>query len=394
MQKVMSAAAAAVALFAAPALAQGGIGEPLGSLVFQDEDAPPDPTVRRIQAALNQMDYAAGPEDGRRRYETYAVAVLEWEGPMYRQRDAYPEYRDYFAMGRRTDAEYLSQLANAVERSRASGHRKQLRPGETFRNCDACPEMVAIPEGSFVMGSPAGEEGRDPDEGPQHTVSVRAFALGVYEVTYAEFEAFIRATGHMIEPGCTSFDGANWTGSRVNTVTWRNPGYPVDARSPVTCVSWSDARTYTLWLSEVTGHYYRLPTEAEWEYAVRAGTTGRYWWGDPEPSCSGGVNDANFEPCARGGAVPVGSFRPNQRGLYDMHGNVAEWVEDTYSAGYAQAPTDGAANLLDYADRGQDTGLTRGGAWRYEARRLRSAYRGGANRIFRTSYYGFRVARN
>ena len=135
----------------------------------------------------------------------------------------------------------------------------QITPGSSFRDCPACPEMIVVPAGSFTMGSPDSEEGRSNDEGPQHKVSVRSFAFGKYEVTFEQWDACVAAGG------CTH---------KPNDKGWGR------SDRPVINVSWKDAQQYVRWLSRITGKPYRLPNEAEWEYAARAGTTTRYHWGD------------------------------------------------------------------------------------------------------------------
>jgi formylglycine-generating enzyme required for sulfatase activity len=179
-----------------------------------------------------------------------------------------------------------------------------------FRDCADCPEMVAIPAGRFLMGSPPDEPGRRENEGPQRDVSVRAFAIGRYEVTVAEFTQFTHETGH------------GWPGDCFRT-------YMQDATHPAACVSWNDAKAFVAWLAARTGQPYRLPSEAEWEYAARAGTTTAFHVG---PTIT--AEQANFDgkgPYSgprigtfRQSTTPVGSFPPNVFGLHDMHGNVWE----------------------------------------------------------------------
>ena len=200
--------------------------------------------------------------------------------------------------------------------------------GQKFRNCPECPEMVVVPAGSFLMGSPESEELRDEDEGPVHRVTIaRPFAVGVYEATFDEWDAC--AAGG----GCGGYRPTLGSNDRR-----------VGGRAPVTNVSWNHAQAYVRWLSEKTGGRYRLLSESEWEYVARAGTTTRFWWGD------------EFETDRPYLEIPprvVGSSSPNAFGLYDVHGNVAEWVEDcpAYRPGrfgsriidYVGAPSDGSA---------------------------------------------------
>ncbi len=230
---------------------------------------------------------------------------------------------------------------------------------QTFRDCPECPEMVVIPPGEFVMGSPEAETTREevPDEyakweRPQHTVRIdRPFALGKYEITRAEFAAFVRKTGHEAS-GCFY-----WTGSEVKHDTsnsWTDPGYQQTDRDPVACVSWDDAKAYLEWLSRKSGKTYRLASESEWEYAARAGTkTARFWGEDADRGC-GYANvydrtsksenrfDWQHHECDDGYAqtAPVGSFAANAFGVHDMLGNVYEWAEIRgYNIGFRVART-------------------------------------------------------
>jgi formylglycine-generating enzyme required for sulfatase activity len=177
--------------------------------------------------------------------------------------------------------------------------------------------MVALPGGTFLMGSPEGEEGRDADEGPQHEVTIRSFAIGKYEVTFEEWDACVAAGG------CNGYqpDDRGWG----------------RGRRPVINVSWDDAQAYMAWLAEATGKPYRLPSEAEWEYATRAGTTTRYAFGDEITE-----KEANFGGTV-GKTTEVGSYPANAWGLHDIHGNVVEWVEDIWHNSYQGAPADGSA---------------------------------------------------
>ena len=245
----------------------------------------------------------------------------------------------------------------------------KLPAGQTFTDCQGCPEMVVIPAGKFLMGSPEHEQGRAAHEAPVHQVVIaRPFALGKFEVTFAQWMRCVQENGCDRRP-----KDEGWGSGAV----------------PVTGVSWSDAQQYTLWLSAKTGEDYRLPSEAEWEYAARAGTASRYWWGDEI-----GRNNANCMLCGsrwdRKQAAPVGSFRANPFGLHDVHGNVWEWQDDCWHAGYAGAPRNG----LSWTSGEQcSSRVLRGGSWRDHNRHLRSAER---LRYFlgsRFNFVGFRVAK-
>ncbi len=248
-------------------------------------------------------------------------------------------------------------------------------PGQVFRDCaDVCPEMVVVPSGSFMMGSPASEEGRNADESPRHQVTIGyAFAVGRFEVTYNEWNA------------CVNAGGCPRASNNATEGTGHDEGWG-RGRRPVINVTWDDAQAYASWLSTTTGQRYRLLSESEWEYAARAGTTTRYSTGDAITA-----DDANFAETGQSRTVPVGSFAPNGFGLHDMHGNVWEWVQDCYDTGYFGAPTNGAASTQGDCSRR----VLRGGYWGDSSERLRSADRIwlGIRPLDRYHYYGFRVAR-
>ncbi len=238
-----------------------------------------------------------------------------------------------------------------------------------FQHCDFCPKMIVVPAGEFVMGSPATEVNRGEDESPQHQVIFDYdFAVGVFEVTFEQWEFCLR------DRGCDHDPIDNGWGK---------------GHQPVTNVSWSDAKQYVKWLSHKTGHQYRLLNEAEWEYVARAGSTTKFWWGDDSPKgkavCAG---------CSLNGspdiAQPVGSYSPNPFGLYDVHGNVWEWVEDCWSKDYEEHPVDGSA----FVPEGQcKRRVLRGGAWPNGGRHLRSANRSWKGPTHRSmNGKGFRVA--
>jgi formylglycine-generating enzyme required for sulfatase activity len=249
----------------------------------------------------------------------------------------------------------------------AADQERALKPGDTFKECDQCPEMVVLPAGEFTMGSPAGEEGRFDNEGPQRKVTIGApFAVGKFEVTFAEWDACVAAAGCKHKPG----DRGWGRGKR-----------------PAINVSWEDIKDYLPWLARRTGKTYRLLTEAEWEYAARAGTTTPFSTGATIT-----VEQANFFSgidTYRKETIEVGALPPNAFDLHDMHGNVWEWVQDCFREGYAGAGSDGAA-VPDAADCAR---VLRGGAWSNEARALRSASRHREVSHMRDADFGFRVAR-
>ena len=282
---------------------------------------------------------------------------------------AYAEYRSLYPKGRHAEE------AARRERERTAKRR--------FRDCAECPELVVVSEGTYMMGSPSSEEGRGGDEGPVHRVTIgRPFAVGVYEVTFGEWDA------------CVSGGGCG--GYRPDDGGWgRGP-------RPVMNVSWVDAKAYVEWLSEETGKTYRLLSESEWEYVARAGTKTARYWGESERGQCRYANGADREAkrhnsgwttvdCDDGyyRTSPVGRYEANEYKLHDVLGNVWEWVEDCWNGSYSGAPTDG--NAWESGDCSRR--VVRGGSWSGKPRSLRSAYRGGFATGLRYDYVGFRVAR-
>ncbi len=258
-----------------------------------------------------------------------------------------------------------------------SGEKPCIKPGsgQSFRDCPDCPEMVVVPAGSFTMGSPESEEGSQDNEGPQHRVTIaKPFAVGKFAVTFAEWDACVA------DDDCGNY--------RPNDQGW---GRGV---RPVIDVSWEQAQYYLTWLSAKTGKTYRLLSEAEFEYAARAGTTGPFWWGtsiSPEQANYNGslTYAGGAKGKYRGKTMPVKSFQPNPWGLYQVHGNVLTWTQDCLTDNYKDAPTDGSARTTkDCASR-----VLRGGSWGNVPRVLRAARRDGGYAALRSGVVGLRVAR-
>ncbi len=245
-----------------------------------------------------------------------------------------------------------------------------LWAGYRFKDCNVCPEMVVIPEGRFNMGSPPAEPEREKDEGPQHPVSVPRFAMAETEVTFEEWDACAAAAA------CSVF--------RPGDEGWGR------GRRPVINVSWDDAQGYLLWLKTKTGRDYRLPSEAEWEYAARGGSTTAYWWGETVGSGNANCSDCGSSPYKKQTA-PVKSFTSNAFGLFDMGGNVWQWLADCYHENYDGAPVNGSAweNGDSCAQR-----VVRGSSWADTARFVRSAGRYNFDHGNIASIVGFRVARS
>jgi sulfatase modifying factor 1 len=278
------------------------------------------------------------------------------------------------------------------------------------------PEMVMIPAGRFIMGVPDAEEIRENTPtnlrhlgSPQHAVTIpQAFDLGKYLITRDEFAAFVNEAGYSIPQGCWTIVGGR-TGVNSPNRDWRDPGFPQTGRHPVVCVNRADAEAYAAWLSKRTGERYRLPTEAEWEYAARAGTTTARYWADDRDGEQRNANVADlslmreltakpedqdplgYVPWDDGFPFtsPVGSFVPNQFGLYDMLGNVWEWTADCWHQNYKGAPVDGSA----WTTGDCRTRVLRGASWGNYPGAVRSGLRSGNYANVRSSYYGFRLAR-
>lgn len=290
------------------------------------------------------------------------------------------------------------QIQEAQTRSEAGA---LLKPGLAFRDCEKCPEMVLVPSGEFLMGSPSSEAKPDDGESPQHSVKFeRSFAVGKYEVTVAQFEAFARGTGYRVGERCSLWTGREW---KELSGSFREVGFPHTDRHPAVCVNWNDAKAYVAWLGNSTGKAYRLLSEAEWEYAARARTITQYYFGnDADKLCEfANVADRTAKEkyqqwkvanCADGfvNAAPVGSFKPNSFALFDMHGNVSEWVEDCFQLDYRAASNDGSpTSSSNCALR-----VLRGGSWIGHPKALRAASRLRKPPEDRYSNIGFRVARS
>jgi formylglycine-generating enzyme required for sulfatase activity len=283
------------------------------------------------------------------------------------------------------------------------------------RDCPVCPELALVPPGKFLMGSApdAAELNAATGEAPAVAISfIRPFHVSLREITVGEFRRYVEATGSEPAPGCRVWLGGQWALERNRS--WRDPGFslaPQDAE-PVVCVSWEDARGYAEWLSKESGKRYRLPSEAEWEYVARGGTSFPRFWGERDSNesailslaCdfanvydSSAVDTYRFPwPNARcsdryAALAPVGRFKPNAFGVFDIIGNVREWVMDCYTASYAGRPEDARAWIWQGGCELKDV---RGGSWASRPRDARAAARGAEPTALRQSDLGFRVARD
>ena len=263
--------------------------------------------------------------------------------------------------------------------------------------------MVVLPSGSFLMGSPITEIGRQPEmEDPQHRVMIDyAFAVGKFDVTHDEFGRFAREAGLADPMGCNIHQPPHWP--TIKGLNWHNTGFYQTGRHPVVCISWKEAQAYVAWLSKKTGHEYRLLSESEWEYAARAGTATANYWGDKQEDACAYANGVDMtlkekfpdqetaQPCRDGyvNTAPVGSFKPNAFGLYDMMGNVFEMLADCYDRTYQGAPTDGSPKTTGTCKCRSN----RGGSWTSTPTGFRAAYRDCDKEDTRVVDLGFRVAR-
>ena len=271
----------------------------------------------------------------------------------------------------------------------------QVWKDREFRECPDCPVMVGIPAGKFLMGSPKNEPGRFDSEGPQHAVSIKAFALGKYDITTAQFIDFLKSTGYRSMP-C----------NRILGYAWGSPGRGLELQLPnwpAVCLGWIDAEAYVAWLNAKVHKErpalgpgpgpYRLPSEAEWEYAARAGTKTARWWGEAI-----GRNRANCNGCGSPWddrlLATVESFAPNPFGLYGLLGNAWQWTEDCWHPNYIHAPDDGRA----WTEKNCEKHVIRGGSWNSLPVLVRSASRSfstsDGSDYDNSSLTGFRVARD
>jgi formylglycine-generating enzyme required for sulfatase activity len=290
------------------------------------------------------------------------------------------------------------------------------KPGQVFadRFVDStgqAPALVVLPTGRFMMGSPDGERGHDTNEAPAHEVQIdKGVGMGRSSVTIGQFRDFVRSSGYVPQSqslgGGSVYDEQSGGLRDETSATWQDDyaGKPGQERLPVINVSWNDAKAYADWLSQRTGKKYRLASEAEFEYALRAGSTTRYWWGDDNPTSrvenlTGGndrsgsgrrwSNAFNGYKDSYWGPAPVMSFAANPFGLYDMGGNVSEWVGDCWHDNYIRAPRTADA----WVNPGCSRRVIRGGSWGSAPDMVRSAYRQGAAADLRSARVGFRVVR-
>jgi formylglycine-generating enzyme required for sulfatase activity len=297
----------------------------------------------------------------------------------------------------------LSWSVMAPSRGHVSSTKVALGVPRSFKDCAVCPEMAALPAGEFMMSSPKDERRREVTEGLPRRVVIKApIAIGRFEITVDQFAAFLAETETAEQKLCRPVIGSNG-----DSFVWgppessfSEPGLPVTGTHPAVCISWYEARAYVDWLSRRTGKPYRLPTEAEWEYAARAGTQTTYSFGDDESTLCAYARFADLgSPFPWGGAcrsdittygpIPVGLLKPNPWLLFDMHGNAWEWVEDCWTVNASEIPTDGSA----FSGAGTCTmRVTRGGGWAVGAYRQRSATRVRRVPTISENHVGFRVA--
>jgi formylglycine-generating enzyme required for sulfatase activity len=325
-------------------------------------------------------------------------------------------------------AEQLSRRAQSIspdlggldafnERLRNARLYASFKPGQVIQDrfldiTGQAPAVIVIPTGGFVMGSPADEDGHRDSEEPQRRVQITTgFALGRSEVTVGQFRIFLRASGYRTDAArIGSANVYDESGGRMREQSGADTnsdyrGERADDRLPVINVSWNDTKAYLAWLSERTGKRYRLPSEAEFEYALRAGSATRYPWGDGSPDrvVENVTGEGDRSPSRRSwtrafarytdgywGPAPVQSFAANAFGLHDIDGNVSEWVEDCWHENYVRAPRDSAA----WVNPGCTSHVVRGGSWGSDPDQVRSAFRIAASATARSARVGFRVARD
>lgn len=289
----------------------------------------------------------------------------------------------------------LFASCSTVQKSVMSGEAKSLK------DCPDCPELVIIPEGSFIMGSPETEEGHESTETQHRVVISKPFAIGKYPVTKGEFRQFVAQSGYNAKGKCSSLDEQ---GNMIESeqFNWETPGFDQTDDDPVICVSAIDAEAYATWLSKKTGKNYRLPSESEYEYAARAGTTTARYWGESQDDGCAYANGHGYESekeffgkmanCDDGFVYtsPVGNYKPNAFGLYDMLGNAWVWCADCWHDDYLEGPDTEAP----WDKEGCKIRVMHGGSFISHYTSLRAAARHKAEEELRYHNYGMRIARD
>jgi formylglycine-generating enzyme required for sulfatase activity len=287
-----------------------------------------------------------------------------------------------------------------VQAKRSNQTIAEMTTGEVFTDCDDCPEMIVVPAGDFLMGSPESEQERNEDEGLERKVSIpRPLAIGRTEVTRGQFARFETETGYRADGGCRAWNATKSAWEHQQDKSWRDPGFPQTDQHPAVCVNWPDAKAYVEWLAEKTGKKYRLLSEAEWEYAARAGEQTVRYWGerfDPEGCKYANIADATakktheedrpYAECDDRHAftAQVGSYEANKFGFRDMIGNAWEWTQDCWK-------NHGAPERR--IDRRYCDIVVRGGSWQTHPRMSRAAGRIWESPGNRDNSVGLRVAR-
>ena len=341
-------------------------------------------------------------------YERQVTAAqAQWLKMSSNAKQEFPEHSSEYIQFDNPEA-VVSAIREVYE-ANAQRSAPAAAPGAGFRDCAECPQMVVIPAGKFTMGSPPEEKawaasnggslGSVADEAPQHTITLPSFALGKYHVTRGEYAAFVRETGYSSADGC--YETSMPRSAKQAGTSWQNPGFNQTDLDPVVCVSWPDARAYIAWLNKKVSSNsadgpYRLPSEAEWEYAARGGSTTPFWWGTDASAAS---PHAWYKDNSGGQTHPVGEKPANAFGLYDIVGNVWQWTEDCYDNTYAGAPAEGHAKETISSDvhandsEGKCMRVDRGSSYLYPAWLLRSATRERNPASYRDAIMGFRVAK-
>jgi formylglycine-generating enzyme required for sulfatase activity len=355
-----------------------------------------DAVVSEQEASSPSRDSTAVPAEGR---EAERVAT-QWRRMIPRLGASLALIVVVLAVGVWTGIHEFSRAHARIDQNTAGGN---APPRAVFRDCPECPEMIALPAGEFMMGSSASEFGHQDIEGPpRHVAIARRFALGKFKVTVDQFARFVAETGMTVSNTCRVMvevdrDKPLWG---TEEASFRHPGFDTAGSHPVVCVSWYEAQAYATWLQRRTGRPYRLLTESEWEYAARAGTQTRYSFGDDETQLCAYARFADlgsrfgWHDACRGaspayGTVPVGSLKPNSWGLFDMHGNAWEWVQDCWTPNAADIPVDGSAFTRR---NGCEEAVIRGGSFASPSRKVRSATRGPSPTSVHNYNNGFRVA--
>jgi formylglycine-generating enzyme required for sulfatase activity/TPR repeat protein len=354
--------------------------------------------VIEAQELLHKLGYAAGPLDGLSGKLTIA-AVKKIQGDMGIEQDGIITEELVASLNQQLKQELLKKEKEMLGKEQQELHKKEegrkrvTEARKQARELELAGEMMDIPAGTFLVKDLI-EEG-DTDKESVLEIDILLFMMGRNEVSVEQFGRFVMETGYQTEAeretdkGCSALKDGQWD-IRAD-FSWRDPGIEQNKNHPVVCVSWNDAKAFIDWLNHNTGGGYRLPSELEREYTARAGSTTRYSWGHAVGNDNAKCKGCNSDQWDLFDTVPVGSFPANAYGLFDMHGNVSEWIEDCWHDNYQDHPTDGSA-LTSGVDCNRR--VIRDGSWYTPQQFIESAYRTWGDTPSRSFFLGFRLAKD